>query len=253
MSRFNRDFFSGNSPYESDNIPSFSSSKQEDIDNMAKKQLERYRKHMGLDKSNKDLQQDRNNLNISEDIIYYLHTYIPYRNRHNIEESNNSYNIIQFKYGNLFAIEYYRNKLVNHKFFKKLSQCENMCISCIPPHNPYKKDTSMYELGRILCEDMGFINAIKCCNRVKFINKLSNGGCRDKEVHLNSIKIIDKEIISNKSILLIDDITTTGNSMNACQELLKQNGAKNVYKFALAHTPKLLDNSYKSKEAFING
>lgn len=173
-----------------------------------------------------------------EDIIYYLHRYIPYRERKINGEDSDSYKLIQFKYGNIFAIEEYRDKLVNNRLIKQLSQENNVCIACVPSHNPINKENTLYTLADIICEEMEFINASKCCNRVKLINKLSKGGIRNKEIHLNSIKIINKELIQDRIVLLIDDIATTGNSMYACAELLKKNGAKIVYKLALAHTPK---------------
>ncbi|MDY2883455.1 MAG: phosphoribosyltransferase family protein [Romboutsia timonensis] len=175
---------------------------------------------------------------MKEDIIYYLHTYIPYRERKLNGEDDNSYKLIQFKYGNIFAIEEYRHKLINNKLIKNLLQQDNIAIACVPSHNPKNEESSIHTLADIICEELGFINASKCCNRVKLIDKLSTGGKRNKEIHLNSIKIINQQLIQNKTVLLIDDIATTGNSMNACQDLLKKNGAKYVYKLVLAHTPK---------------
>lgn len=176
-----------------------------------------------------------------EDIIYYMHTYVPYRERKKVGEDTNSYKLIQFKYGNPLAIEEYRYNLVNNKLVKKLTQYNNVCIACVPSHNPKSKEQSINELANMICDDMNFINASKCCKRVKLIKKLSKGGARDKQVHLDSIKIIDRHLIHNKIILLIDDIATTGNSMYACHQLLKESGARYVYKLALAHTPNFME------------
>lgn len=41
-------------------------------------------------------------------------------------------------------------------------------------------------------------------------------------------KVIDVKIIKEKSILLIDDVFTTGATANECSRILMQNGAKNI-------------------------
>ena len=41
-------------------------------------------------------------------------------------------------------------------------------------------------------------------------------------------KIYDKELINDKTILLIDDIITTGNTLGECAKVLMKNGCKEV-------------------------
>lgn len=47
-------------------------------------------------------------------------------------------------------------------------------------------------------------------------------------------KIINKEKIKEKSIILFDDIYTTGATANECAKVLKENGAKEVLVFTIA-------------------
>ncbi|RPJ70875.1 MAG: ComF family protein [Alphaproteobacteria bacterium] len=42
---------------------------------------------------------------------------------------------------------------------------------------------------------------------------------------------------SNKSILVIDDIATTGSTLNECARALKNSGAKEVFCYTIAKTP----------------
>ncbi len=50
-----------------------------------------------------------------------------------------------------------------------------------------------------------------------------------------AIKDEVKNLIKNKNIILIDDITTTGATLNEARKILKQNGARKVIAFTVAH------------------
>ena len=58
----------------------------------------------------------------------------------------------------------------------------------------------------------------------------------ERRANLQGAFRADGEICRNKSILVIDDISTTGATLNACAEALKQAGAKSVYCFTVART-----------------
>jgi len=53
----------------------------------------------------------------------------------------------------------------------------------------------------------------------------------------NAFKVVNRKDLKGKSILLIDDIFTTGTTCNSVAKLLLKSGAKNVYVLTLAHTP----------------
>jgi ComF family protein len=53
----------------------------------------------------------------------------------------------------------------------------------------------------------------------------------------DSFEIIDKKIVKGKSILIVDDIYTTGSTLNACSRVLKSAGAKEIYTLTLARAP----------------
>ena len=53
----------------------------------------------------------------------------------------------------------------------------------------------------------------------------------------NAFQINKHLVIEGKSILIIDDVLTTGATMNACAKELKKNGAKAVYVLTIAQVP----------------
>ena len=54
---------------------------------------------------------------------------------------------------------------------------------------------------------------------------------------LNAFEVLDKEKVKGKTILLIDDIYTTGSTINECAKTLVNNGASVVYSLCLARAP----------------
>ena len=50
----------------------------------------------------------------------------------------------------------------------------------------------------------------------------------------NSFTVIDKKIIKGKTILVVDDIYTTGATLNACANALKLAGAKEIFTLTLS-------------------
>jgi len=70
--------------------------------------------------------------------------------------------------------------------------------------------------------------------RTHDIESLHSGGDRDKSVHLSSLKV--NKSVSGKRVVVMDDITTTGHTLEACKSLLMKAGAKEVYLFSFAKT-----------------
>ncbi|MEQ9115593.1 MAG: ComF family protein [Rickettsiales bacterium] len=52
----------------------------------------------------------------------------------------------------------------------------------------------------------------------------------------NSFKVINRKTISNKKVLLVDDVSTTGATLNECARVLKKAGAERVFCLTFAKT-----------------
>lgn len=53
----------------------------------------------------------------------------------------------------------------------------------------------------------------------------------------NSFEVIDKETLKGKTIILVDDVYTTGATINEAAKTLRRGGAKNIIGFVVAKTP----------------
>jgi predicted amidophosphoribosyltransferase len=175
--------------------------------------------------------------NVDENDYFYLHDYPPYWLDQTARIRNPNITchtrlIMDFKSTNevmkLRAHDLFFNSL--NPYLKK-----GIPIVIVPSHDPDKKMSNLVKLGKSLAND-GRIDATSCLQRIKKISKLSEGGDRSIEVHLKSIKVVDDKLIAKRHILLLDDVTTTGNSFYACKQLLLNAGASDVTCIALGKT-----------------
>lgn len=168
--------------------------------------------------------------------IACLFTYHPYwlefRSVKNPKFDEISSDILDFKKKNIDII----NKF--HKIVSAKLNRNNFVICIVPSHDSKNTNlnTPLSILAKKLCKSNGLIDGTECLIRTNTIEKLATGGCRNIDLHLNSIKVKHPEIIKNKEVLILDDIKTTGNTLKACQILLLEAGATPVWMCALAET-----------------
>lgn len=99
-------------------------------------------------------------------------------------------------------------------------------------------------LSQPLAEMLGIEHNTDSLKRVKNTKKQSELLPRDRGKNIADAFAVESHTIFNKSILLIDDIYTTGSTVKECAKTLTNAGARNVRVFTLARQPGLP----KSKE-----
>ncbi|ELB7608521.1 phosphoribosyltransferase [Vibrio parahaemolyticus] len=110
-------------------------------------------------------------------------------------------------------------------------------IAIVPSHKAGRTSPALERVARDLVKHFGFVYNGNPLERVTTIEKLSEGGNRDSIVHLTSIRVKEELIPNYSQVLLIDDITTSGNSLRACAELLLQSqSVVSVVPLAIAQT-----------------
>lgn len=158
----------------------------------------------------------------------YLDYYHPYMGGSNPSFNKFSRLILDLKDGKISSIKY---------FFELLNLLlrKDIPITIVPSSNPQNTSTGIRNLAILLAQE-GRIDATSCLQRYQQVPKKSKGGSRNINVDLNSIKVVNQHIIKEEHILLLDDVTTTGGSLIACQRLLMQAGAARVARVALGKT-----------------
>lgn len=183
---------------------------------------------------------------ISENKLNYFFTYIPELKYTSGEISNE---ILCFTKQNNTQQNYFHQYLFNKYvyMFKKyiinnlITQNKQFVICCVPSHNECNEINNVMSKVIKKIKKKFLVNYLIDGSNVLFrkyiIDKSAyNTSARSLEKQYNSIGIRNKELINDKVVLLIDDIYTTGASINACKKKLIEYGAKKVILFTFAKT-----------------
>jgi predicted amidophosphoribosyltransferase len=111
----------------------------------------------------------------------------------------------------------------------------DIAIAVVPSHDRAAGLSGIHELAQTLARQSR-IDATACLVRFRKIPKLATGGSRSVARHMSSIRVEHAEIIQGREVLLLDDVTTSGNSLVACRLLLLEAGAARVKYMALGRT-----------------
>lgn len=127
---------------------------------------------------------------------------------------------------------YLKSLEINHWSFK------NFIIIPIPLHSGRKRQRGFNQaelLGQFIAKDMNleFCDTLKRIKNNKPQAKMKNHEERAKNI-AGCFKIKNPEIVRGKNILLIDDVYTSGATMNEAAKILKENGARKIIAVVLA-------------------
>jgi predicted amidophosphoribosyltransferase len=145
--------------------------------------------------------------------------------------------LLDFKEGKRYAI-----RAEAQEFSAALSQLElpeQVLIVVVPGHEARETnvDTPLAKVAEMIAAaERRFIASVDTLIRIKDIDKLASGGDRSVLVHLESIDVREPTVVKGQTVMVLDDITTTGNSMKAVRRLLSQAGAARIAGIAIGRT-----------------
>lgn len=106
----------------------------------------------------------------------------------------------------------------------------------VPSHTKGETNESgIAELARRLAQN-NRIDKVNYLIRNKTIDKLAYGGSRDIRVQLGSIGVNPDMKVEGDVVLIVDDVTTSGASLEACRNILLEHGAQRVAMLALGQS-----------------
>ncbi len=148
------------------------------------------------------------------------------------------YLVRKFKYGNAaYLARLFADELVN-VYYKAYFGADALCYV---PMTARAEKARGYNQSRLLCEELSKridCRVIDALVKVKDTPKQTKLKRSDRLKNLSdAFKVKDKEQIKGKTLLLVDDVTTTGATAEAIANKLKKAGASAVYLITVASVP----------------
>lgn len=109
-------------------------------------------------------------------------------------------------------------------------------IVCTVPSSTAGKTGHLDIMLKELSNECGFMVLPLIVRSMSKEKKAAFGGDRSLTGQYRTLECAPKSEIEGKSIIIIDDISTTGNSLFACKKILEKNGARNVRTIVLGRT-----------------
>jgi len=145
--------------------------------------------------------------------------------------------LLRYKFGRLTAYANPYGQLLAECIEEYLDAQVDM-ISWVPLSRKRLRDRG-YDQARLLAEAVSFRLGIPCKPLLKKIRNTApqsrTGSAEKRKANISeAYKVIDSEKVSGKTILLIDDIVTTGTTLSECSRMLGMAGAERIYCAAVA-------------------
>lgn len=161
----------------------------------------------------------------------------------------------------------YGIKYSGHKFAAKhlaamlVSKISNFgqIDTIIPvPLHPNRKKWRGYNQSELLAKEMSEMTsiAVDTTSLERHIETEAQQGKGRTEREANMIgafRVTDKNAVASKSILVVDDVFTTGTTVNECARVLKKNGAAKVFVATVLKTTSALSHTKQTKNRKQNG
>lgn len=175
---------------------------------------------------------------MTEDGVLYLYPYHSLREKDD-EKSREVYQVFKKDWDTYFPViaeELY--EAVEGYFDVDSRSWLTIAISVMPSHTKGMYGKNLASLAGSLMERFRFKDALYLIRRTKDKVKSTEGGARDVAAHLETLGLAGAIDESVDIYIVLDDITTSGSSLEAAKELLVASGAdaESVIKMAIAKT-----------------
>lgn len=176
--------------------------------------------------------------------IYYIDDYYPYRimNIYGEKVINPKFTkltggyLLDVKNNVSEGINYYSSKIINELEAARHMDRLNL-IMYVPSSKVGKESLGMRSILNLVVSKYPHVRILDSLERITTINKLATGGDRSIDLHLKTIRLNSTlNEIKGKNIFIIDDVTTTGNSLLACKSIVSKFEPNAVLCIALAKT-----------------
>lgn len=170
--------------------------------------------------------------------IYFRHIYYPNGKRKILSETNSN---LDLSISDLLYSSYYENlkqlyerpaRIFSEEIIKWLNSDSQLVLISAPSSQEGSHNTGEKMVVNTICEyNANFVNGVDILERHKSVEQYSKYAA-----HLDSISVTLPSEMKNNKIIIIDNIVTSGGTLKACIDRVKEAGAKSVIGLAIAKT-----------------
>ena len=148
----------------------------------------------------------------------------------------------QFKYGEKTFLSDYLGPILSQFAETWIKESGNILTMPVPLHPKRLRERGYNQsllLARHVAAELDTELDFLSLRRVKYT--LSQTGLGKEERRKNvrrAFRLVNPDAVKGKTVLLIDDVATTGNTLNECSRMLVRSDCKKVLCLTLARTPK---------------
>ena len=148
-----------------------------------------------------------------------------------------SRSIYRFKYNSKQEYAAYYAQIIYDRLRDKIKSWNPEALIPVPIHKNRMKKRG-YNQAYLIAKELSKLtgipvenNLVKRKNETKVQKEL---GARERENNLKKAFIVNKNVVELKSVVIIDDIYTTGSTVDSIASLLKEKGVRRVYFISLS-------------------
>jgi competence protein ComFC len=117
-------------------------------------------------------------------------------------------------------------------------------ITAVPLNKKRRKERGYNQaeiLARPVAKKMGISYSSNLIQRIKHTNSQVGLSLQERQNNVVNAFLAVPALVKSKNVLIIDDVATTGSTMDACAKALMDAGTKNVFALTLAKTAGMRD------------
>ncbi len=127
-------------------------------------------------------------------------------------------------------------------------------ITAVPLNKKRQKERG-YNQAEILAKPvamkMGISYSSKVIQRIKHTNSQVGLSIQERQNNVADAFLATPALVKSKNVLIIDDVATTGSTMDACAKALIEAGTRTVFALALAKTVGMRDEYIGTKNSIF--
>lgn len=148
--------------------------------------------------------------------------------------------IHQFKYAGKTYLAKSLGLLLTSFARKWLDKTDGSLMMPVPLHPRRLRERNFNQsllLARYVASLLGVELDFLSLRRIRYTQPQTRLKSNERRKNIRkAFQIVDREVVKGRTILLVDDVATTGNTLNECARTLKRSGAKKVFCLTLART-----------------